>query len=246
VRTLSLRQIRREKLDIDQAPAIKRTDRVNTRTGEVFKQVPEGIDPGWDYNVGKAWQGPDTALGEHIMRMPDGLRTQALADAQNLVPHLAREFSPWANRLIKRKRPLGEIKTIGYIGPELVSQLAQREKLPVSALITATDKEVMHMLREAKDGKHLPVDMIRNLPNVIGSPKAVLWDKRNPALLYVFDPPGDTRKGKVVIRVNYKIKARGADSQRHSITTNSLRTGGLVDTSNLKDESFYEVIEGKL
>ena len=34
------------------APAIKRQEYVNDRTGEISR-VPDGIDPGWDYNPGK-------------------------------------------------------------------------------------------------------------------------------------------------------------------------------------------------
>ena len=55
VRSLSLRQIGKEKLDINQAPAIKTTERINKQTGEVHGRVPLGIDVGWDYNVGKEW-----------------------------------------------------------------------------------------------------------------------------------------------------------------------------------------------
>jgi len=34
------------------APRIKRYEWVDKTTGEVHK-IPKGIDPGWDYNVGK-------------------------------------------------------------------------------------------------------------------------------------------------------------------------------------------------
>ena len=77
-------------------------------------------------------------------------------------------------------------------------------------------------------------------------PKAVLLDKRDNALLYVFDPPGDDRQGKVVIRVNYKIKARGGDGRRNAVITNSLRSGGLVDLISLTQKGFYEVLKGEL
>jgi len=55
IRSLSPRQMTKSKLDLDQAPAIKTTERVNRKSGEVYGQVPEGIDVGWDYNVGKEW-----------------------------------------------------------------------------------------------------------------------------------------------------------------------------------------------
>jgi|SaaInlStandDraft_7_1057024.scaffolds.fasta_scaffold210577_1 hypothetical protein len=46
------------------------------------------------------------------------------------------------------------------------------------------------------------------MPEAISNPKAVLWDKQDPALLYVFEVPGETRKGKYVVRVEYPTKAK--------------------------------------
>lgn len=247
VRSLSPRQIRREKLNVtDQAPPITPTERTNTVTGELYGDVPKGIDTGWDYNVGKAWLGPDVAFGEKIMSLPPWMRNAALKNAKDLAPQLGKAFSPWVTKMLKRKQPLGEIKTVGYLSPSIVDELARRSQAPTTAVITTTDKEIMHLLREAKDGKHLPADMIRSLPEFIHKPKAVLWDKRDPAVLYVFDVPGESRDGKVVIRVNYKTKARAPDGKRYMVKTNSLRTGGLVKLENLKDTEVYGIIDGKL
>lgn len=41
----------------DSAPQIELREHVDRATGEV-RTVPKGIDPGWDYNVGRAWAGP--------------------------------------------------------------------------------------------------------------------------------------------------------------------------------------------
>ncbi|HEY9200729.1 MAG TPA: phage minor head protein [Gammaproteobacteria bacterium] len=245
-RTLSPRQMRREKLELSQAPAINYQRRINRKTGEDYGLVPQGIDTGFDYNVGKAWLGPDTALGEQVMRMPEALRNQALNEAQTLSPKLSRAFSPWVNQLLDRKQPQGEIKTVGYLKPSIVSALVERDQAPKTALITVTDKEIMHLLRDSKDGRHIPKDLVRAMPDAINNPKSILWDKRDPAVLYVFDAPGEDRKGKLVIRVNYKMKGKAADGTRHTIRTNSLRTGGLVSISNLKDKAFYDVLEGEL
>ena len=246
-RSLSLRQIRREKLDISsQAPALNPTERINIASGEIYGDVPKGIGVGWNYNAGQAWLGPDIAFGEKIMAMPSPLRSAALNNAKDLAPHLEKVFSPWANKLLSRKQPLGEIKTVGYLSPRIVDELIRRNQAPTTAVITTTDKDIMHMLRDAKDGKHLPVDMVRSLPNNIQKPKAILWDKRDPGLLYIFDAPGEKREGKIVIRINYKTKGRAADGGRHAMQTNSLRTGGLVNVQNLKEKKVYEVLEGEL
>jgi len=246
-RSLSPRQIRKEGLDIaNQAPPLGQTERINTATGEIYGDVPNGIDVGWNYNVGQAWLGPDIAFGEKIMAMPAALRNAALNNAKDLAPHLEQSFSPWVNNLLTRKQALGEIKTVGYLTPRVVDELARRGHAPTTAVITTTDNDIMHMIRDAKDGKHLPIDMLRSLPDFIYQPRAIFWDKRNPALLYAFDIPGNEKAGKLVIRVNYKTRARAPDGKRHAIQTNSLRTGGLVSAHNLNDREMYELLEGGL
>lgn len=246
VRSYSPRQLRKEKLDIGQAPKTELTERINTGTGEIYGDIPKGIDTGWDYNVGKAWLGPDIAFGEKIMAMPKLLRTAALNNAKDLAPQLEKTFSPWANKLLTRKQPLGEIKTIGYLSPRIIDELARRTQLPTTAVITTTDRDIMHMLREAKDGKHLPIDMVRSLPDHIQKPRAILWDKRKSGLLYVFDVVGDNREGKITIEVNYKTKGRSPDGNRNKVQTNHLLTGGLVKLHNLKEKKIYDVLDGEL
>lgn len=244
-RTLSQRQLEKAGLTVDQAPKRKTEEKVNTRTGEVYGEGHKGIDTGWDYNVGKAWLGPDIALGETIMAMPGKLRTTALAGTSRLTPRISKAFAPWANALQTRKTALGEIRTVGYMKPEVIQALEERAIFPSTAVVTITDKDVMHMLRQAKDGKHLPLDMVRDLPAELATAKAVLYDKRDPAVLYVFDSE-KSRKAKVVIRVNYLTKGRAADGERHSLQTNAVRTSGLVGINDLKDKKVYEIIEGKL
>jgi len=246
MRTLSQRQLEKKGLTVSNAPPLELTERINTRTGEVYGEVPKGIGVGWDYNVGKAWLGPDIAFGETLLQMPTALRNTALSGARDLVPHLEQDFAPWANSLLTRKQPLGEIKTAGYLSPAVIDGLAAKDVAPTTAVVTVTDKEIMHMLRGSKDGRHIPADMVRALPLHMNDANAVLFDKRNSALLYVFDVPGDDKRGKLVVKVNFKTKARANDGGRHSVQTNTVRTGGLVHAYNLKDRKFYEVLEGSL
>jgi hypothetical protein len=65
VEPLSRRDLARlGKTGPDPAPAINWTERrINTPTGPVTMKVPEGIDPGWGYNVGEAaWGRSEQAL----------------------------------------------------------------------------------------------------------------------------------------------------------------------------------------
>lgn len=74
VRTLSDRDMQRRGLRLSRPPRIVSTERVNAATGEVYGDVPAGIDVGWDYNVGKAWLGPEKALAEKLAQLPPNIR----------------------------------------------------------------------------------------------------------------------------------------------------------------------------
>jgi len=246
VRTLSQRQMEREGVTVSDTPFIKTTERINPTTGESYGEVAEGIDVGWDYNVGQAWLGPDISFGEKLMQMPEAMRTPALKSAHDLAQNFQAEFAPWVNKLIKTKKPIGEIKTVGYLSPVVVDQLTKRKLAPITAVITVSDRDLVHAIRDAKDGKHLPLDLLRGIPDELTNPKAVLYDKRNPALLYVFDIPGDSKEGKLVMHINYKTKFRSDQGERFKLKSNAVVTTGKVPLINLKNQNFYDVIEGEL
>jgi len=65
----------------------------------------------------------------------------------------------------------------------------------------------------------------------------VLFDKVNPAILYVFDAGKAERLSRIVIRVNYEKKLK---------YTNSIRSGGRVSAMTLQDGKKYELVDGKL
>lgn len=247
VRSLSQRQIDRDKLSVsDQAPPINKTERINTRTGEVYGNVPKGIDVGWDYNVGQASIAPDVDFGEKIMAMPSPLRAAALQNAKDLAPQLQKSFSPWVNKLIDTRKPRNEIKTVGYLSAPIIAKLIGKNQAPTTAVITTADRDILHMIRDAKSDKKVPLEMVKNLPNFIHKPKAILWDKTSPGLLYVFDVLEGAKNAKFVVLINYQSKTISADKKRQTLSTNTLRSGGLVDTLNLKDSSKYELLEGQL
>ncbi|WP_417519242.1 hypothetical protein [Minwuia sp.] len=108
------------------------------------------------------------------------------------------------------------------------------------------DSVVQHFRRDTKRdaGIALPDAAIRRLPENMAQPKAVLWDRRTedkPALLYVFDVPGDPRLGKAVVRVEFRERMNGQNRVQNSITS-----AGMVERRNLADTNIYELIEGRL
>lgn len=247
VRSVSQRQLDRDNLQVtDKAPPLNKTERINVATGEIYGDVPKGIDVGWDHNVGQASLGPDIAFGEKLMAMPKPLRAAALKNTTQLAPHLERTFTPWVDSLVDVRQPRNEIKTVGYLSAAIIDRLALKNQVPTTAVITVTDRDVLHLIRDAKKDKKVPLDIVKKLPKFINDPKAVLWDKNNPGLLYIFDVLGDDKKAKFVIKINYKSKSISTDGKRQTLSTNTLRTGGIVNVLNLKDKSTYELLEGEL
>lgn len=95
VRPVSARRLQRMgKSGPDTAPAIARRDVVDRRTGEVHS-VPEGIDLGWDYNVGRA-------AGAGPVQMPANatLRPPTLATLDDMPAAARATVEDFANRVL--------------------------------------------------------------------------------------------------------------------------------------------------
>jgi SPP1 gp7 family putative phage head morphogenesis protein len=82
VRQVGPVQLRREGLRVGMAPTVPTRTWRNNRTGEVL-QVPQGIDPGWDTNPGKARQrNLERMLADKVDAMPEDLARVARADLE--------------------------------------------------------------------------------------------------------------------------------------------------------------------
>ena len=106
-----------------------------------------------------------------------------------------------------------------------------------NAAVWLRDRELLPALRASKAlrGAALPVDVWRNLPELLDGAAAYL-DTQDQALLYAIDAGGDV--GKVVLRVAYNERGR-YDGVRERITSNFIQTGGLVDYANLAVDPRY-------
>lgn len=234
-----------------EAPKIDYQDWTNRRTGEV-EQIPAGIDPGFAHNPGQV------ARREHMARVfvnkLPGTRAEigaeAMAQSINfLLPELLADHKRWVNGLLEQgQRPGNEIRVVGALSPVLVKRLTERGHAPSTAAITVLDKDIAHLGRDSKKAgnRALALEDIERLPEIIGKPQAVLWDKTNPALIYAYDPAGDDRHGKVIVRVNYGVKVRDGDGKRQEIQTNKVTTGGLVPLESLRNAGLFELIWGAL
>lgn len=81
--------------------------------------------------------------------------------------------------------------------------------------------------------------MWRDLPSVLEVAKPYL-DTHDPALVYAFDLPEGV--GKVLVRINYADKVR-QEGKRTKLTSNFVRTGGVVDETSIRTGQQYIELE---
>lgn len=235
--TVSEYELEQNGWEVSTAPEVIKFDREVASTGEVFKDVPEGIDIGWDFNVGKTWLGPDIAFGRELARLPKSMRNPALTDA----PRVAREILPswqaWEQESRRAKRQSKHIETVGFIQPAVLDWMAAYDKPLDNAAVTITARKLRHSTTQKNQRQRLSDETVANLPLLFASAKAVLFDKRKGGLVYVVET-GESGKGSTIpIAVNRREQGE---------LTNSVRTLGEIDEAVLKQDDFYEVISGGL
>lgn len=218
----------------------------NSRTGEV-QRLPLGIDPGWGYNPGKV--GHQAVLAADKLASADpAMAAAAVADPTWPAAKLADEFEGWFDAAAAGQPTPRNIWPVGALNQATLDALQSREATPASGAIGVQASVVRHMIRAVKQarGVSVPQSLLRRLPELIRRPKAVLLDKRDQGILYVFDVPGDARLGKLVVRIDFATKVIGEDGIRRSTAINAVRTAGLVAKADLADINAYEVLSGSL
>lgn len=222
-----------------QAPKIKWKDWQNKRTGEIIK-VPGGVDAGFGYNAGVAADRAAHAanlMADKLKAAEPELAALAWQNVKGQVqPQLQRGYAKWFDDVASVGMARGEFRTVGFLTPDLLASLMAKRVKPMSAVVTISDKRVLHAMRDAKKAP-LPIADLRRLPEIVGNPEAVYFDKEDPALLYVYQPKRSNRKGKAVVRFDLMDKERDA-GQRVTTITNQVRTTGTVDPGDLKNTRY--------
>lgn len=222
------------------APEVRTRQWTNRRTGEV-SLVPVGIDPGFDYNFGEAYRARQAARhwAEKIAAAPADLGAAAANASGEILADLNAEYREWARRIARGETlGAGGRRVVGAMRPQVVRKLAELGEVPQSAALTIEQRELTHLLAEARKGeKALPEEVVLNLPAHLARAKAVIWDGagRRKALLYVLDLEQE-KLGRVVVRLDYSAKG---------VPTNAVRSGALVQEANLKQKGM-EVLDGEL
>lgn len=248
VRSLSARQMRRDKLDVDQAPPLENTERISTTTGEVFGDVPKGIDTGWNYNVGKAWLGPEASFGIKLAALPPVIREQALSGAAlaTMSKRILPAYKKWAKKALNGDKSVESLHYVGYFSHTILNFASKQDRPITDPLIAVTARDLRGMTKSksgrttgrsrAKKQKQLvPVDILNNLPSAILN-AAALWDVRTQSVIYAFDSPDINKLSKIVVKPR----------TTKGVARNLIVHGSVVSKESLKDNKSYILIEGKI
>ncbi len=198
-----------------------------------------GIDKGFDYAPGASADRPFKEFIDQKLIRLDAPIGAAMWEA--LRPVLAREMSQalaaMVDAAVSTRQPAGLAALAHVVAPRTVADLAKRGVPMESADVWLRDEELLHALRDTKatPGAVLPLAVWRDLPAFLGGATPYL-DTLEAALVYAFDLPEGV--GKVLVRVNYADKIR-QQGKRTKVTSNFVRSGGVVDTDNVEKDFRY-------
>ncbi|MDY4388574.1 phage head morphogenesis protein [Pectobacterium aroidearum] len=208
-------------------------------------------DAGFGHNPG---QGYLASLGQRLLERSAVADPQLAALAvrqtmgnETLLKAVSTDVNAFVNNTLLSKQARGQLRHVGALPPQVVDRLAEKGVAVESSVITLTDENLLHAIRDSKDAQ-LPESLWQRLPEFILNPKAILYNtqKADAALTYVLDLP-DT-SGKLVVFIDRELKARPPEGgKKERIKTNLIRTGKiLANDESLRNKGINEVLWGSL
>lgn len=216
---------------------------VSKKTGEmapvsVYKDAIEGSispDVGWSYNSGKFVWNIDVYAYSRIKDLPADIKTKFITEMANSNINKP-VFSNIVDKVNQEKMKRGIEQTVGWIDPETLDYLSKNKAMPQTPVITMSDQAVLHSIREVKSKKATiaGIEEMKSIPDIISKAETVIYDKQDPALIYVVN--SDKNKVlKIVVKLNKNNK---------KTPVNYIVTVSKIDAGDLKAKR-YEVIKNK-
>lgn len=205
--------------------------------------APPGIDKGWDYAPGaNANQPLKKFIDEKLIKL-DAPVGAAMHEALKPALQAEQQAAWWkmVDRTASTMKATGEAQLAHVIAPKTVQSLASHGVALDNAAVWLRDDELVHALRayKANHGGTLPLAIWRGLRELLAIATPYL-DTVDLALVYAFDVKNAL--GKILVRINYKEKAR-FDGVRDRVTSNFIRTGGMVEIDNIALDARYKKLE---
>ena len=183
---------------------------IANKDGEITDIVPNGIDAGWDHNVGKSWIAPEVALGQKLARLPIWLRGHMSQKAVSpaflqVMQDNFKAFQTDVQRTAKmvkitdqtsrqkvaqvRYQASGKTQVLGYLDTATINglgELGDSFELRSTALLhqdyTQSHIEGGH---KASSQQVWPQDMRGQLPSLLHNYEAVFLDTQTNNLVIV-------------------------------------------------------------
>lgn len=208
-------------------------------------------DAGFGHNPGEGYL---ASLGQRLLERSAVADPQLAALAvrqtmgnETLLTAVSTDVNAFVNNTLLNKQARGQLRHVGALPPQVVDRLAEKGVAVESSVITLTDENLLHAIRDSKDAQ-LPEALWQRLPEFILNPKAILYNtqKADAALTYVLDLPDAS--GKLVVFIDRELKARPPEGgKKEKIKTNLIRTGKiLANDESLRNKGINEVLWGSL
>ena len=197
-------------------------------------------DAGWNYNVGMATYGSDINLARKLTAVSDvDVRAQAV-QALNNSELRQQQFAQWVDQVLDNRRPGHQLQVVGFLDESIAQQVQQRTGNAPARVMVINEKNLVH----ADSARHRAQDIAlttaeyHQLPAMLANPEAVLWDKANQNLLYIYPSSDEGQQIKIAINAPYRIK-RQRSLLDVVINTFKVRRADLIS-------DMYELLEGSL
>lgn len=235
VRAYGQAEMEAKGLQVSQPFQVK-TRAVLDRDGALVDQVPVGIDPGWDHNVGQSWLTPELSLGRKLASLPREL--QGVLVDKTISPAfqtaIAGRWKQLQTAVAAGTQPAEQAQLVGFLDSTTLDGLAR----------SVPDLQVQSTAVLARVGKGLdawPQDWIDNLPIELRNYRTVLWDQQDRMLVVVPDGrlPGAPEGDRPVIRLQPNVPSDLGPAFR----VDEVGTRPVLD---LGSQARYTVLSGRV
>lgn len=226
------------------------TETVARGTGEVLTvphariDLPDGSsmspDLGWAYNPGEAAFGTDVAVAKKLGSI-QSLDTRAqFIQTLNNSPLRQAQFALWTDEVLavkpEQQKRLGvSQQALGFITPSIQAAVTARLGREPTVLLAISDRQL------STAQASVTPNQLQQLPLMLAKPEAVLWNKDNQILLYVY--PMEGQAGDEPANSSKLLIASRWSLQR---TPNEGQVEVLKLSLTELQQAQYQVLEGQL
>ena len=229
------------------------------RLGEREIHAPADVAPEWAYAPGA---GGNQGLLRALAQGHPPLAAEAWESIKEAaLKHEVLAFQSMAAKILKviKDNPTGSpppsamrglmhgnARVVGFLDRETLEKARALGMPLASAGIEVIDVDIFHAMRafHQTGGVAIADADYLNLPRVLAKPKAVLYDKTDPALIYVFDVGNKSEYGIFVIKEG--VHKAATRSKKKTRQLNKVRTARLAPKDSLANKGVYEHISGSL